>query len=188
MSQQAWLNIPNMISVARIFSVPVMVWLILLHRLDLAFWVFLAAGISDGLDGYLAKVMKTRTTLGAYLDPIADKIMLVSTFITLGVQELIPLWLVIMVVSRDIAIVLGAGLIEFLTGNLKMSPNFSSKVNTTVQIILVTSILGVHGFEFDTIAPYLIMLVYATALTTLLSGVIYLYQWGIAVSQANGED
>ncbi|SCA57633.1 putative phosphatidylglycerophosphate synthase [Candidatus Terasakiella magnetica] len=187
MSQQFWLNIPNMITIARVMAVPFMVWLIISHELQAAFWLFIAAGISDGVDGYLAKILKARTQIGAFLDPIADKLLLVSVFVVLGVQELIPLWLVIMVVFRDMAIVIGAALIELLTRDLKMSPNFSSKVNTTVQIVLLSFVLGVHGLEVTDMIWAIDVLVYITALTTLVSGLIYLYQWGINISKENGE-
>ncbi|WP_240796868.1 CDP-alcohol phosphatidyltransferase family protein [Terasakiella sp. SH-1] len=187
MGQHFWLNIPNVITVGRVFAVPFMVWLILTHDLHAAFWLFVAAGISDGVDGYLAKILQARTRIGAFLDPIADKLLLVSAFLTLGVQGLLPLWLVIMVVFRDFAIVLGAALIEILTRDLKMAPNFSSKVNTTVQIVLVSVLLGVHGLSVQGMDWAVTGLIYATALTTLVSGLIYLYQWGITISQANGD-
>lgn len=187
MSSRVWLNIPNIITLCRVFAVPFMVWLILKHDLHSAFWLFVLAGVSDGVDGYLAKVMKAQSTLGAFLDPIADKLLLVSAFVVLGVQGLIPLWLVIMVVFRDLAIVIGAGLIELLTHDLKMSPNFSSKINTTVQIVLVAFVLGLHGLEVGGMEMVLSALVYTTALTTVLSGLIYLYQWGLTISQVNGD-
>jgi len=185
-SERSWLNIPNIITLARVFAVPFMVWLILVHELQLAFWLFVAAGVSDGIDGYLAKTMNAETTVGAFLDPIADKLLLVSAFVVLGMQGLLPLWLVIMVVSRDVAIVIGAALIEILTHDLKMSPNFSSKINTTVQIMLASFVLGVHGLQVEGMENALTLLVIATGATTMISGLIYLYQWGVTISRANG--
>ncbi len=186
MSQVFWLNIPNMITLGRIIAVPFMIWLVLIHKLDWAFWVFVCAGLSDGLDGYLAKKLNAFTEVGAFLDPIADKLMLVSVFVILGVQDFLPLWLVIMVVFRDLAIVVGAFLIEVMTHKLEMAPNLSSKINTTVQIVLASSVLGVHGLQVDGMDMFVQTLIFTTAITTLLSGAIYLYQWGITVSQANG--
>lgn len=186
MSRQVWLNIPNVITLGRVFAVPFMVWLVLEHEIKTAFWLFIIAGISDGVDGYLAKIMKAQSTIGSYLDPIADKLLLVSAFVILGVQELLPLWLVIMVVFRDVAIVIGAALIELLTRNLRMSPNFSSKVNTTVQIALVAAVLGINGLDIEGGSFLIEGLIYITALTTVLSGLIYLYQWGQTISQTNG--
>lgn len=187
MSQQFWLHIPNMITLGRILCVPVLVWMILSHNLYGAFWLFIIAGISDGLDGYLAKVLKARTKVGAFLDPIADKLLLVSAFVVLGVQELLPLWLVIMVVFRDLAIVVGAALIELLTHDLKMEPNFSSKINTVVQILLACSVLGVHGLELSGMEMIVEGLVYLTALTVVSSAIMYLYYWGMTISQPNEE-
>ncbi len=181
-----WLNIPNIITLGRIFAVPYMVWLILVQDMRTAFWIFVVAGISDGMDGYLAKVLHARTTIGAYLDPIADKFLLVCAFVVLGYQEHIPLWLVIMVVFRDLAIVVGAALIELLTRNLKISPNFSSKINTTVQIVLVSFVLAIKGLGITGMDDAVNVLIYITALTTMISGVIYLYQWGRTISQVNG--
>ena len=105
----------------------------------------------------------------------------------LGIQGLLPLWLVILVAFRDLSIVVGAALIEIVTHNLKMSPNFSSKINTTVQIILATTVLGVHGLGVNNMDGVVLGLVYMAAITTVLSGAIYLYQWGVTIGQASGE-
>src|SRR5947207_11466831 len=101
----AGLSIPNLITLGRILLVPVMVWAIAAGEMRIAFLLFLAAGISDAIDGFLAKRFGMATALGAYLDPLADKAMIVSIYIALGIQEAIPRWLVILVVSRDIMIV-----------------------------------------------------------------------------------
>ena len=187
MSQTVWLNIPNLITLGRIFAVPVLVWLVLIQKFDLAFWLFILAGISDGLDGYLAKKMNAYTRIGAFLDPIADKFMLVSIFVILGVQGFLPIWLVIMGVFRDVGIVVGASLLEVVTHKLEMAPNFSSKINTTVQIILAAFVLGIQGLEVVHMDVFVDVLVYGTALTTMWSGAIYLYQWGNTIAQANGD-
>jgi cardiolipin synthase (CMP-forming) len=187
-SRAFWLHVPNMITLGRILCVPVMIWMILNHNLSIAFWVFVIAGASDALDGYLAKVMKARTPVGAFLDPIADKFLLVSAFVVLGVQELLPLWLVIMVVFRDLAIVVGATLIEILTHNLKMEPNLSSKINTFVQVVLAGTVLAVHGFNLLAMTEVIDGLVYLTACSVTVSGSIYLYYWGKKISQSNEEE
>lgn len=186
MSRQFWLNLPNIITLARILAVPYLVWLVLVQNITWAFWVFVLAGLSDGLDGFLAKRFKLETKVGAFLDPIADKLLLVSAFVVLGMQDFLPLWLVIMVVFRDLAIVVGATLLEILTHNLKISPNFSSKINTTVQIVLASCVFGVHGLEVGAMEMVIDLLIYLTALTTVVSGGIYLYQWGLAIGQENG--
>ena len=99
------INIPNFITLGRIISVPVIFWLLLSGQSKIAFFVFVCAGISDAVDGYLAKRFDWTTELGSYLDPLADKLLIVSIFIALGVRNELPLWLVIAVVSRDILIV-----------------------------------------------------------------------------------
>ena len=99
------MSIPNLITLARIILVPVVVWAIASGQLRLAFLLFLAAAISDGVDGFLAKRFGMKTELGAYLDPLADKVLIVSIYVTLGITGVIPLWIVILVVSRDFMIV-----------------------------------------------------------------------------------
>src|SRR5580765_5353472 len=101
------LSIPNLITLARIILVPVVVWAIADGQLRLAFLLFLAAAISDGVDGFLAKRFGMKTELGAYLDPLADKVLIVSIYVTLGIVDALPRWLVILVVSRDLLIVGG---------------------------------------------------------------------------------
>ena len=106
-------NIPNTLTLARIVLVPLVVWLIVTHEMLAAFVLFLLAGVSDAADGYLAKRFQWRTELGAYLDPIADKLLLVSIYVTLGLSGHLPAWLVIAVVSRDILII-GAFLLSWV--------------------------------------------------------------------------
>ena len=127
-------NIPNLISVLRLLLVPLTVWLIISEAYGWAFISFVAAGLSDGIDGYLARRFDWRTRLGAYLDPLADKALLVSVFVTLGFLKLIPAWLAIMVVSRD-ALIIGAVLLSRLMDHpVHVRPLMVSKVNTVVQI------------------------------------------------------
>ncbi len=100
------MNIPNLISLGRIILVPVVFWLLITGQTQAAFFAFIVAGISDAVDGYLAKTFGWKTELGAYLDPLADKLLIVSIFLALGVAGKLPLWLVNAVVSRDILIVI----------------------------------------------------------------------------------
>lgn len=152
---------------------PVTVWLILNDFILAAFWLFVAAGVSDAVDGYLAKRWNEITVLGSYLDPLADKALLVCIFITLGVQGYLENWLVIMVVFRDAMIVGGVILFQTMVRNLKMSPLFISKVNTLAQIILAALVLGTSGFNIDT-GLFLELMIGIVAVTTLISGVSYL--------------
>src|SRR6185437_10983221 len=129
------LNIPNLITLGRILLVPVVVWAIASGAMWIAFVLFLAAGVSDAVDGYLAKRFQMTTELGAYLDPLADKALIVSIYLTLGINNLIPHWLVILVVSRDILIV-GGIMLSWLVGKpLKIKPLVVSKLNTVAQIV-----------------------------------------------------
>ncbi len=129
------LSIPNLITLARIILVPVVVWAIASGQLRLAFLLFLVAAVSDGVDGFLAKRFGMKTELGAYLDPLADKVLIVSIYVTLGITGVIPLWIVILVVSRDFMIV-GAIVLSWVVDRpVQIRPHMISKVNTGVQII-----------------------------------------------------
>lgn len=170
------MNIANIISLARLLSVPVYVWLILSGETRLAFWLFLAAAVSDAVDGIIAKQFNMQTNLGAYLDPIADKVLLVTAFVVLGVQGLLPVWIVIAVVSRDALIVGGALVFDKLTGELSMEPLFVSKANTVMQLLLVLAAMLPSVFA-SPVAPVVTLLSFATMLTTLVSGGAYVYIW-----------
>lgn len=170
------MNIPNFISLARLALVPLMVWLVISGDLSSAFWVFVAAGISDAVDGFIAKRFDMETELGKYLDPIADKAMLVSVYISLGSQGLIQTWLVILVVFRDVLIIGGALLFQTLTQSLFMQPLMVSKVNTLTQIVLAALILGWAGVNGDG-RPFVQFMVYVVAATTVMSGVAYVVTW-----------
>jgi len=170
------LNIPNTITLIRMMLVPVIVWLILANQMYAAFIAFLVAGVSDALDGLIAKQFNLVTPLGTYLDPLADKILLVSIYVTLGIQQDLPSWLVILVVSRDILIV-GAILLSFLLAlKLAIVPSMLSKLNTFCQIILAAIVLGDKGLQTG-YADAIELIVYIVALTTVLSGLTYILQW-----------
>ena len=140
------LNLPNLITLGRLLCVPLAIWLILGERYGFAFWVFVAAGVSDALDGWIAKRWDQRTPLGALLDPIADKALLAAVYITLGFAGELPHWLVILVVLRDLLIVGGYLLSR---GVNPPEPLFISKVNTLVQIALVGFVLARLGLGID---------------------------------------
>ena len=174
------MNLPNVISLGRLLAVPVAVWLILSDQLLVAFWVFVAAGVSDAVDGFIAKRFDAETEFGRYLDPIADKVLLVSVYLALGNEGYLETWLVIMVVFRDALIVGGALLFQTLTQSLTMQPLMISKVNTVTQIVLAAAVLGVHGYAIagDGVAEDVVeVLVYAVTVTTLLSGGAYVVTW-----------
>jgi cardiolipin synthase len=145
-------------------------------RMELAFWLFIAAGISDAADGYIAKRFGAQSELGSYLDPLADKALLVSIYLALGAGEYLPPWLVIVVVWRDILIIGGALLYHTLTHNLKMEPLLISKINTLAQIVLAGYVMGSKAFGISVDGLSVIM-IWAVAATTVLSGAVYVIGW-----------
>ena len=170
-------SLPNFISIARLMCVPLLVWLIVTNEMAAAFWLFVAAGVSDAVDGYIAKTFNARTALGRYIDPLADKTLLVSVFVTLGLRGGLPDWLVILVVFRDLLIIGGALLFHTLTDRtMRMDPILVSKVNTLLQILLVGVVLARLGVGLEDYGAATV-LIYATAATTVLSGAGYLVRW-----------
>jgi cardiolipin synthase (CMP-forming) len=168
---------PNVISIGRLLAVPLAVWLIVTDRMQLAFWVFVCAGVSDGLDGFIAKRFNRRTVLGAYLDPLADKALLVAVYVALGYARHLPDWLVILVVFRDLAIIGGALLLYMLGQSLKVAPLMISKFNTFAQVLLAAVVLAEIGFGLPG-QLYSNLLVYVVGATTLISGIAYLVEGG----------
>lgn len=179
------LNLPNLISLGRLLSVPLIIWLIMEERMLAAFWLFVAAGVSDAVDGFIAKRFGAVTELGAYLDPLADKALLVSVYVILGLIDLLPGWLIILVVFRDLLIVGGALLIHTLRQTLRMQPLRVSKTNTAAQIGLAGLVLGASGFGFS---PMWVddALIGVVAVTTFLSGAAYLVVWGRSAADMGG--
>jgi cardiolipin synthase len=170
------LSIPNLITLARIILVPVVVWLIASGQLRLAFLLFLAAAVSDAVDGFLAKRFGMKTELGAYLDPLADKVLIVSNYVTLGITGVIPLWIEILVVSRDFMIV-GAIILSWVIDRpVKIRPHMVSKANTGVQIVFAGLVLVAYGYGFH-VEPLLTLVMVLVAVLTLLSVGLYLAEW-----------
>ncbi|MEE4238705.1 MAG: CDP-alcohol phosphatidyltransferase family protein [Anderseniella sp.] len=170
------MTLPNLITIGRIFLVPAIVWLLFNHDYLWAFVLFLVAGLSDALDGFLAKQFNLRSELGAYLDPLADKVLLVAIYVVLGIFEHLPAWLVIMVVSRDVAIV-GAVMLSWLLDKpVEMDPHMVSKANTVMQIVLVVLVLG--GLAFARLPEGLVSVTTAVVgLLTAASLAVYLRDW-----------
>ncbi len=179
------MSLPNTISLARLLSVPLTIWLMLEGQLLAAFVLFVAAGISDAVDGFIAKRYGSATELGQYLDPLADKTLLVGVYVTLGLQGHVPVWLVILVVFRDLLIIGGAMLLQLVRQSMKIAPLKISKANTAAQITLAAVVLGklALGLALPAVAEILIAVV---AVTTVLSGSAYLIKWTRRVS--NFED
>lgn len=170
------MSVANLITLARLFSVPLAIWLVLSDHLTAAFWLFVAAGLSDGVDGFIAKRFNQRSQLGALLDPLADKTLLVSLCVTLGIAGRLPNWLVILVVFRDLMIIGGYLLAMAVSQPIRARPLAISKLNTVLLIALVAVVLGRLGLGLDD-HHLSQVLIYAVGLTTVLSGLGYVVRW-----------
>jgi cardiolipin synthase len=169
-------SLPNLISLGRLVMVPAVISMISTQRWKEACVIFVLAGISDAVDGWLAKTFNWRTELGAYLDPVADKALLVSIYVTLAIVKTVPATLTIIVVARDLMIV-GAVMISWLMhAPVEIKPLLISKINTAVQIGFAAVVLGAKAFEFSTQA-WLDPALYAVTALTLVSLAAYLTQW-----------
>jgi cardiolipin synthase len=170
------LTIPNFITIARLLGVPLIVWLIIADRYVEATTLFILAGLSDAADGFIAKRFHATSELGAYLDPIADKALLVSVFVTLGFKGVLPAWLIVLVVSRDLFIIGGMLLAYMMSNPMPVHPLWVSKANTVAQIILIAFVLidrsGVTVFQTLVAATVL-----AVAALTIGSAAAYLIGW-----------
>lgn len=168
-------NPANAVTVGRLLMVGPLVWLIATERLQAAFWLFLAAGLSDAIDGYIAKHFNARTDFGAYLDPLADKILLNGIYVSLAIIDWVPVWLAILVISRDLLIVVGVIIIQRRHPVFRARPLFAGKLNTFAQILLVAFVLA-HTGTFLELAALIDPLIVTVALTTTLSGAGYAMQ------------
>lgn len=180
------MNLPNLITIGRILLVPVTVWLIVSEAYGFAWLAFVVAGISDGVDGYLARRFNQRSELGAYLDPLADKALMVSIYVTLGFQGVLPAWLVILVVSRDVLIVGAVMLASVLGRPMQMVPLMLSKVNTAGQIVFAALVLGVRALEIN-VAPLWTAGMAVVGLLTAASGAMYLREWARHMAGADNQ-
>ncbi|MDA8164989.1 MAG: CDP-alcohol phosphatidyltransferase family protein [Desulfobacteraceae bacterium] len=166
------MNVPNFITMLRILMVPLVVIFLMEGKTQAAFLVFVLAGISDGLDGSIARAFKQKTVLGAYLDPIADKLLLNSSFVGLAIFGMLPGWLAVLVVSRDIIILGGIGILLISGKELAIRPSLYSKVTTLVQLGTICLFLG-QGYLGNHLF-FQIYLVYLTSFFTVLSGLHYI--------------
>lgn len=170
-------DIPNIISVFRIILVIPVVWLLLQQDFKVALLLFAIAGFSDALDGYLARRFDWKSRLGGILDPLADKLLQVCSYISLAWLGMIPVWLVIAVVLRDLVIVTGGVIYHYKFEHFRAAPTLISKLNTFMQILLV--LLVVFHAAFNTLPAIVIQaLIYGVLATTVISGLDYVYTWG----------
>ncbi|MDO9416037.1 CDP-alcohol phosphatidyltransferase family protein [Pararhizobium sp.] len=170
------MTIPNLITIGRFLAVPVILYAMAEGAMLLAFVLFLLAGLSDAVDGIIARSFDQQSELGAKLDPVADKLLIVSVFIMLFLIGHLPVWLLVLVVSRDV-LVLAAVAVSSLVGRpVKVAPIFVSKANTAVQIALVVLVLAELAFSVEVGALRFIMILAAAGLTV-LSGAAYFMVW-----------
>ncbi|MDQ6954677.1 MAG: CDP-alcohol phosphatidyltransferase family protein [Mariprofundaceae bacterium] len=172
---QHLLNIPNILTLARIVMTPVIVYMVLTEQAWLALILIVIAGVTDILDGAIARYYKLHTAVGAYLDPLADKIMLISLFVTLFIIKEVPLFVFLAIIFRDIIIVLGAIIYEMLTHRLTMQPSQISKATTFVQISYVALLLLNMAMAIPDI--FLQISMWLTFVLTCASGLHYLVSW-----------
>ena len=169
------MSIPNIITLGRILLVPFIVWAIASNQMEIAFGIFIVAGVSDAVDGFLAKRFNMASELGALLDPLADKALLVSIYMALGIWGAVPRWIVILV-SRDIMIV-AAVIVSWLFGKpIPMKPLMVSKLNTVAQVAFAALVLAALGFGFNS-TPYDLILMGFVTVFTLVSVSLYLVEW-----------
>ena len=170
------MNLPNLITIARILLVPIVVWAIVQRQMQVAFLLFLAAGASDAIDGFLAKRLGMASELGAHLDPLADKALIVSIYVSLGITRDISPWIVILVVSRDILIIGGVMLAWFLDKPMTVKPLLVSKLNTVAQIVFACLVLASLGFGFEADSLRTVAM-WTVAALTLISVGFYMREW-----------
>jgi cardiolipin synthase (CMP-forming) len=170
------MTIPNLITIARLIMVPLIVVMIGQERWGLAFALFAAAGVSDGVDGFIARRFNMRSEFGAYLDALADKALLVSIYVTLSVTGVLPGWLAILVVSRDLMIISAILVSRLMERPLAIKPLFVSKLNTGAQIVFAALVLGTKAFTLDVPTLDATGMVVVAGLT-IVSAAAYLARW-----------
>ena len=167
------MNLPNLLTLIRILLIPLFVILIINKSFFWALIVFAVAGITDGIDGLIARITRQRTELGAYLDPIADKMLLSAGFITLAIIETVPSWLAVIVIARDVIILLGILVMILTHYPPKIQPSLMGKITTSLQISTILLVLMVNfGSLFKHLAT---IAIYGTTIFTVLSGAHYIY-------------
>lgn len=171
-------HIPNLLTLLRIGASPVLILLLKEHAYDIAFLIFILAGISDGLDGYIAKKFGFVSKLGTILDPLADKILIISAFVMLTFLDYLPFWLLLTVGFRDLLIIGGCIVLVALSGSVQLKPSRVSKLNTVMQLTLVTCVI-VQSAGWLNFPLFIEFLIYSVLVTTIFSGANYVWIWGI---------
>ena len=169
-------DIPNIISILRIILVAPIAYFLWQQNYLVALSLFFIGGLSDGLDGFLARRYKWETELGVILDPMGDKLMMLCAYLLLGWHHLLPWWLVSLVILRDLIIVVGTLLYRQFIGDAKLKPLFISKLNTVFQILLVLSVMFSQVINFSSLITDGFL--WLVVVTTLMSGYAYINKWG----------
>jgi cardiolipin synthase len=168
------MNLPNLITLLRIILTPIFVIMVIQRRFIWAVTIFGAAAVSDGLDGFLARALGQKTTLGSYLDPIADKLLLSSAYLSLAILGMLPSWLTVIVLSRDVIILGGAVMLHLIHGPIPIRPLIISKLTTVLQLSTLLAVLLAGPLPALGLARYLAPLFMATAILTVVSGLRYI--------------
>ncbi len=181
-------TVPNIITIMRVLLIPVMVYLIMERRYDVAFYVFLASALSDLIDGFIARRFNQMSQFGAVLDPVADKLTMLTLTVLLASQGILPEWLAIAIVARDVVIVSGAVTYRFVVGHVEMQPTILSKLNTLLEFFVIAVVLAqaAHVFVAE---PWLGRLFMVVFVTVVASGLQYVWLWSAkAMRGGHGEE
>jgi cardiolipin synthase len=168
------INIPNSLTLLRILLTPLFVIYLIKHLWGGALVVFAGAALTDGLDGFVARVYRQKTVLGTYLDPAADKLLLLTAFVSMAIQGLVPSWLAVIVITRDVLILFGVALLNIMHRDFEARPSIASKITTVAQLATVCSVL--LGFQLPRICQIQTTLFWFTAAMTIGSGLQYIYR------------
>jgi len=179
------LTLPNAITLIRLGLLPVLLWALHDRRYELAFWLFVAASLGDGLDGYLARRLNQMSSLGALLDPIADKLTILGIALLLAVQGWLPVWIVALMILRDLIIVVGALAYRHCVGRFVMAPLLLSKLNTLLEFLLLTFALMLANQWFAA-EPWLMPFLVVVAISVVISGSQYVWVWSHKAMKAYG--
>lgn len=165
--------LPNLLTASRLVASPFIVWLLTQRRFRVALWVILLAAVTDWLDGFAARRLGVRGQLGVVLDPLADKVLLVAVFLTLGTIGLIPVWMLVLVIARDLVIVTGALLLRIYKNVRRFRPSLSGKVSTFFQVVLVLLVLVLAAYPLAIVSALATTALFSSAFFTILSGAVY---------------
>jgi cardiolipin synthase len=175
-------NIPNLLTILRILMIPLFVYLLVYGYTRWALGAFVVAGLTDALDGAIARMWHQQTTLGRYLDPLADKMLLTAAFVALAVLSWIPFWALLIVVSRDIILLIGTVVMHLTQGDFDINPTLLGKTTTFLQLVLVVlALVMVSGVGA---VPHFDAAVWVVAAVTVVSGLHYLYR---GIRRLNGD-